>query len=158
MVLFRKQPCYNMFVMNHHKIFLIIATIGLSGFFLAAFSGLYCDAACKVEEMREDTPSFTHISPEQFHKQSKSAQMIDVRTPEEYVEGHIPGAALIDIYADDFKQRIGQLDRDEPYYIYCRSGSRSRSATGIMKKAGFSHVYGLDGGMIAWRAAELPVE
>ena len=78
--------------------------------------------------------------------------VLDVRTPEETAEGKIDGAAEIDFHAPDFQERIATLDKNATYLVYCRSGSRSASASGIMKEMGFKEVYNLLGGYQAWSA------
>jgi len=88
---------------------------------------------------------------------SSDVTVIDVRTPEEFAEGHLEGAQLIDIYEADFAQQIDALDRDGDYLVYCRSGNRSASATALMAQLGFTTVFELEGGMVAYDAAGLPV-
>lgn len=83
--------------------------------------------------------------------------VIDVRTPEEFAEGHLDGAVLIDINSPDFEQRIAELDRDQPYVLYCRSGNRSAAARAVMADLGFTDVADVEGGIAAWIAAGLPV-
>lgn len=83
--------------------------------------------------------------------------IIDVRTPEEFAEGYIDGAQLIDFKAADFRDIISKLDRDVAYFVYCRSGNRSGQATAIMNELGFTNVYDLDGGIVAWAQAGAPV-
>ena len=78
------------------------------------------------------------------------AEIIDVRTPEEFAEGHLPGAELIDISASDFVSRISALDRSATYFVYCRSANRSGQATALMADLGFESIYELEGGTIAW--------
>lgn len=81
--------------------------------------------------------------------------VIDVRTPEEFAEGYIEGAALIDFYADTFAGEIAALDHDQTYLIYCRSGNRSGQTHALMQELGFDQVYDLDGGINAWSAQGL---
>ena len=76
--------------------------------------------------------------------------IIDVRTPEEFGEGHIAGATMLDFYRADFRDRIAELDRDAPYVIYCRSGNRSGQTKDIMAELGFTDVTDIDGGVVAW--------
>lgn len=83
--------------------------------------------------------------------------LIDVRTPEEFAEGHLPGAELIDFNAPDFAERIGALDRNTQYVIYCRSGNRSSQARALFTSLGFTDVADIDGGILAWTEAGLPV-
>jgi rhodanese-related sulfurtransferase len=84
-------------------------------------------------------------------------EVLDVRTPEEYAEGHIEGATLIDFYEPDFADRIAELDHGATYVVYCRSGNRSEQAVALMKEQGFTAVNDLDGGVTAWSAAGLPL-
>ena len=81
--------------------------------------------------------------------------VIDVRTPEEYAEGHIDGAQLIDFYSDTFGDDIAALDPDGEFLVYCRSGNRSGQAVGLMRELGFDRVYDLDGGVVAYAQAGL---
>ena len=77
-------------------------------------------------------------------------QLIDVRTPNEYEEGHIDNATLIDFLADNFKDKVQSLDKNKPVYLYCRSGGRSGRASKILKELGFIEIYDLKGGYMAW--------
>jgi rhodanese-related sulfurtransferase len=77
-------------------------------------------------------------------------QLVDVRTPEEYAEGHIENALLINFKSDDFEEKIQELDKDKPVYVYCKSGNRSGQASEIMKELGFKQIIDLDGGYSAW--------
>lgn len=83
--------------------------------------------------------------------------ILDVRTQEEFDEGHIDGAVMIDFYGEDFVDRLAALDPDVPYVLYCRSGNRSASAGSIMAELGFQSVDDVDGGIISWQATGLPV-
>jgi phage shock protein E len=153
----RKSLWYNYRIMNHHMITIVGIVVAL----VLVGSVMYfarCDDVCQAQELRGETQNFSHISAASFNEQLSGGVVIDVRTPEEYVTGHLPGAVLIDINAADFKDRIGQLDRTVPYYVYCRSGNRSRAAVDVMKTAGFKNVYGLDGGIGAWQRAGFAVE
>jgi rhodanese-related sulfurtransferase len=84
--------------------------------------------------------------------------VLDVRTPDEFAEGHLPGAALVDFYDDGFPARLEALDREVPYLVYCRSGGRSGKTAQLMDQMGFQDVTDLDGGMLAWADAGLPTE
>jgi len=83
--------------------------------------------------------------------------VLDVRTPEEFEEGHLAGATLLDFYAPDFADRLTELDHDVPYLLYCRSGNRSDQARQMMLDLGFTDVADVDGGIVAWTGAGLPV-
>jgi rhodanese-related sulfurtransferase len=86
---------------------------------------------------------------------TKKAQLLDVRTLEEYNEGHIPNALLIDVNGDEeeFHRKTDALDKQQPVYVYCRSGARSRRAADILKERGFKNVLELKGGIVAWGKA-----
>lgn len=83
--------------------------------------------------------------------------VLDVRTPEEYAEGHLDGAVLVDFYDADFADQLGQLDPEVPYLVYCRSGNRSGQTLTLMEQLGFSSASDIDGGIVAWQDAGLPV-
>jgi rhodanese-related sulfurtransferase len=84
--------------------------------------------------------------------------VLDVRTPEEFADGHLPGAVNIDFYDDDFDDRIAALDPDASYLVYCSQGGRSGSTGGTMRDLAFSDVTDMTDGFGAWRDAGLPVE
>jgi len=84
--------------------------------------------------------------------------ILDVRTPQEFTEGHIEGAINIDFYADTFRDEVAALDRDKTYLVYCRSGNRSSRSVTIMDELNFREIYHVLGGIIAWEEAGLPIE
>jgi len=84
-------------------------------------------------------------------------QLVDVRTPKEYAEGHIEGAVNMNFNGDNFTQEIETLTKTMAVYLYCRSGKRSASAARQMGELGFKEVYDLDGGILAWEGGGLPV-
>jgi hypothetical protein len=87
-----------------------------------------------------------------------NVQIVDVRTPQEYGEGHISGAVNIDVMNSGFEQNVDKsLDKNIPVAIYCRSGNRSKTAMKILLKKGFK-VYELDKGFIAWKSAGMKIE
>lgn len=84
----------------------------------------------------------------------KEAIVLDVRTPEEFADGHIRNATNADWKnPEEFKIKISQLPRTEPVYVYCRSGVRSEKASEWLRANGFTQVSGLDGGIEAWKKA-----
>lgn len=72
--------------------------------------------------------------------------LIDVRTPEEFSEGHIPNAININVSDENFENEIKKLDPDKNYYVYCRSGKRSTDAAEKMEKEGLNKVVNLKDG------------
>lgn len=83
--------------------------------------------------------------------------LLDVRTPGEFAEGFIQGARLIDFQSGNFEKEITTLDKNATYAVYCRSGNRSGQAVKVMHDAGFHNLYNLDGGVIDWANAGLPL-
>lgn len=121
------------------------------------FAVLILIASCKTEEKKEN---IVLVKPTLFHEKmiEHKGQIVDVRTPEEYKEGHIKNAMNIHLYDKDFKDRIAELDKEERVYVYCKVGGRSASAVEIMKANGFTNIVELDGGMDAWLDAKKPIE
>lgn len=108
-----------------------------------------------------DTGSvFKVISAADFGNKIKTqpGTILDVRTPGEYKKGFIKDARLLDIFSDNFDAELNKLDRNATYYVYCASGGRSAECAEKMQTLGFKKVYDLDGGMGAWRNANMPVE
>ena len=91
----------------------------------------------------------------QFRDEPTRHILVDVRTPEEFREGRIPGA--VNIPLQSLQSRLAELPQDETIVLYCRSGNRSADAARILARAGYESVYDM-GGIIAWNAAGLPVE
>lgn len=84
------------------------------------------------------------------HSENNQFEIIDVRTISEYKSGHIKGARQLDFYRDDFDQSLAKLDRNKTYLLYCRTGVRSTKTLNKMKALGFSKVYNMQGGILAW--------
>jgi len=93
----------------------------------------------------------------QHNQGNQDFVIIDIRTPEEFNEGHIENAVNIDFYSETFKKDLDKLDKNKTYFIYCRSGNRSGRAMPIMKELGFKEVYNLSAGIKEWIAEGLPV-
>lgn len=92
----------------------------------------------------------------QLQQQSSlgAVQIVDVRRPGEWDEGHIDGARLMPLH--QLASRLGELDRDRPVAVHCKSGYRSAIACSLIQGAGFEQVMNLTGGFDAWRACRLP--
>jgi rhodanese-related sulfurtransferase len=85
------------------------------------------------------------------------AILLDIRTPEEYASERIADAENIDFYAPDFSDQLASLDPDETYVVYCRSGNRTDSAMDVFDDLGFAVVYEVEGGIVGWVGAGLPI-
>jgi rhodanese-related sulfurtransferase len=90
----------------------------------------------------------------QLLKQDKSLKLVDVRTPNEFKQGHIKNAVNIDVFKSDFvNQCESKFKTSDRLIIYCRSGQRSMNAAKKLEKAGFTSLYNLNGGVMAWSRA-----
>ncbi|MEW7279509.1 rhodanese-like domain-containing protein [Aquimarina sp. 2201CG1-2-11] len=118
--------------------------------FLLLFSSLLF-ASCK--QTKEDTFIVELISVKEMDSLLKmeKIQLIDIRTSSEYAEGHIEGATNIDFWASNFTDLISTIDKTKPVAIYCGRGKRSNKCSAFMKKAGFTKIYDLDGGISEWK-------
>ena len=106
------------------------------------------------------TNSDNSLSVDKFNEiiSAGNVQIVDVRTPQEYGEGHISGAVNIDVMNSGFEQNVDKsLDKNIPVAIYCRSGNRSKTAMNILLKKGFK-VFELDKGFNAWKSAGMKIE
>lgn len=99
------------------------------------------------------------LAPKAFKEaidKNAAAPVIDVRTAEEFNNGHIEKAVNIDYNSADFETKIAAYPKDEPIYIYCQGGSRSAGAALKMKELGFTKVYDMQGGMVAYNSEFAP--
>lgn len=125
----------------HHIIILIMSIIGMANCTAASAADSYIDK--NVSEFND-------------YIKEPGVQLIDVRTPEEYAEGHIAGSTNINYYASNFVTECeNELDKNRPVAVYCRSGHRSGLAARVLSKAGYN-VTNLEGGILAWNAANMP--
>ena len=100
----------------------------------------------------QSNTEFKSVDAQQFAEviANKDVQLVDARTPEEYCEGHIPGAVNIDVKSPDFDTQIATLNPDRPVAVYCRSGRRSKLAAERMTNAGLQ-VTELSEGILSWK-------
>lgn len=99
------------------------------------------------------------LSATQFSREIKAAGdavILDVRTAEEFSKGHLENAVNVDWNSGDFKSRVQEMDKSKPVFVYCLSGGRSGSAAVFLRQSGFSRVVEMTGGMMEWRADNLP--
>jgi len=107
----------------------------------------------------QTSPGKTVLDPTSFDatiKSTANAVVIDVRTPEEYSKGHLQNAKNIDWNGANFDKQTESIDKTKPVFVYCLSGGRSSAAAAKMRSNGFTTVYELEGGIMKWRAANLP--
>lgn len=82
-----------------------------------------------------------------------NATIIDVRTPEEFQGGHLKDAVNFNILGADFQSQVSKLDKTQPVFVYCKVGGRSADAVEKMKGMGFTTIYDMKGGYMAWSSA-----
>ena len=93
------------------------------------------------------------VSPVQVYEAvygEDSLQLVDVRTPEEFSVSHLKDAQNICVTSKDFEEKVANLDKGKPVYVYCKKGGRSAKAAQILKDMGFTKVYDLQGGLTSW--------
>ena len=135
------------------KYLLLFATLVLfsSGCQNAAMKNTDSGVPNVVSHIKEVSPSVAQVAVSKAY-----SQFVDVRTPEEYAGGHAARAENIPL--DTLTTSFDKLEKNEPVYIICQTGNRSKKAAGILKEAGFNNVLNVTGGTVAWQAAGLPME
>lgn len=111
--------------------------------FAQSYDNLTTDAASQLIKNNEGNTSFI---------------VLDVRTPEEFTQGHIKNSQNIDFYNSNFSQEISKLEKKNLYLVYCRSGRRSAGAAEQMKALGFEKVANMLGGITKWSSEARPIE
>ncbi len=122
---------------------------------LIALAAAIAIAGCSASDATLET-----VSPEaaaEVIANTPDVVVLDIRTPEEYAEGFIEGAANVDFYRSDFAAQLDMLDKDAPYVVYCRSDNRSGQAMEVFADLGFTNVTEIDGGIVNWYESGLPI-
>ena len=104
----------------------------------------------------QPTKKIESVAPEVFAEKIKAtsnAQILDVRTPEEFASEHIDKATNVNWLGDDFVTNVENLDKSKPVFVYCKSGGRSAKASAKLAELGFKTIYELQGGIMKWNAA-----
>ncbi len=104
----------------------------------------------------QQTPNYKSLGVTDFETivQKEGTQLLDVRTPDEYAEGHLPNSINLNVMNGSFESAVDEkLSKDKPVAVYCRSGQRSKKAAAILSKKGYT-VYDLDKGIISWQQAD----
>ncbi len=112
----------------------------------ALLSGIIMSGAC---QQKQNGKTITADSLQVVLKTEKVV-VLDVRTPEEFAEGHLEGAVNIDYRNQNFSSRVDSLDKTQKYEVYCRSGHRSGESVKIMTEKGYD-AYSLTGGILEWQ-------
>ncbi len=111
--------------------------------------------ATKATAEASATKRFRNIDVAEWEKLRKDASVVvlDVRTAEEFADGHMPGAINLDIRGGKFAETLAGLDKSKTYLVHCAVGGRSAKACGQMDGMKFEKVLNLSGGITAWEAA-----
>lgn len=146
---------------NREKKHSLINTKGSSAF-LTIIGALALIAAIAFFTLPSASPSASRtafppeISVQQAYSYYTSGVFfLDVRTPQEWEEGHIPNSTLIPL--DELPKRLNELPASQPIVVVCRSGNRSQQGREILRRAGFEQVTSMSGGINQWRGAGYPV-
>lgn len=120
-----------------------------------------CGSEAQTQEKEQEQKQITKdISAQEFSGKMNSfdnVQLLDVRRPEEWATGIIPGAARVNWFDEDFMEQVRKFDKDIPLLIYCASGGRSGKAMEKMSAAGYSEIYNLEGGIGSWESEGLEI-
>ena len=117
-------------------------------------------ASAAADEKKPAGGGVEKLSIGQFEEKRKGKDVVvlDVRTPEEFEAGHVPGATNLNFRDEKFAEKVAKLDKEKTYLVYCATGRRSTGATAKMKEAGFGKLYNFTGSMAEWNKAGKPVE
>jgi thioredoxin len=106
----------------------------------------------------QSTKNIEVINPAAFAEKisaTQNAQILDVRTPDEFASEHIDNAVNVNWNDEDFATKAATYDKSKPVFIYCLSGGRSKKASEKLQELGFTTIYELDGGIMKWNAEGL---
>jgi len=138
---------------NNMKRFMMVATVVIAMPLVAAACG---NGEQTADGYENATIAHTHEHWVQGDQSKIPFMLLDVRTPEEYAEGHIAGAKLIPVQV--LAEHLNEVPKDKQVYIYCKSGGRSSRASKLLASNGFTNIENIKGGFDAWKAAGYPVE
>lgn len=118
------------------------------------FASLYAAAlsVCSATQMEVSTRAADSII-----RNTRNVLVIDVRTPEEFIIGHLPHAKNIDFYDLTFIDSLALLPKDATIVVYSRAGKRSTEAVAILESLGYSRTFNMLGGFLAWKDEGRPV-
>lgn len=113
-------------------------------------------SSCGGESMKQGSAKLSSVEFYERIKDAEDAQIVDVRTPEEFKNGHLENAFNLNWDGADFEAQLATLDKSKTVFVYCLSGSRSHSAAEKMREQGFEKIIEMPGGMLEWRMQSLP--
>jgi len=119
-----------------------------------------CNNAQKTND-KAMTQTIEVVAPKAMYEillNDPNAQLVDVRTKDEFAVSHLKDAQNICVTDNDFKQKVAFLDRSKPVYVYCKKGGRSAQASKILKQMGFTKIFDLQGGITNWEQQQLSTQ
>jgi phage shock protein E len=134
--------------------FLVVLTLAFAGGALAEEPKPAAPAAPATEKIQKNV---TPDEAEKLIQQKKDLIVLDVRTSDEFADGHIAGAQNLDFFSSDFATKLAALDPTKSYLVHCQAGGRSSKAVELMRQHNFGEVYHLKDGFHAWAEAGKPV-
>lgn len=138
-----------MIKMSLKNLMLLVLTVSLV--IAVALTG-----GCVQVQIIEDITTQEAFTLIQNNQNNPDFVIIDVRTPNEFAEGHIENAINVDFRSETFRDELNKLERNKTYLVYCRIGGRSGSALEIMKELNFREAYNMLGGINVWKSEGLP--
>jgi rhodanese-related sulfurtransferase len=118
-------------------------------YFIISLVGIFFAAGFPSNNSTSNTEPFCNFTAKDYaNADIDNAILLDVRTQREFDSGHLEGAVLVDIYKSNFRSEINKLDKKKNYFVYCKTGSRSKSTVKYMIQSGFKNACNLEGGII----------
>ena len=127
---------------------IVLSIVFAGGLFLTSCQTNQVEKVVTTEEIQQIISSLNNVN--QVDSADPNNVLIDVRTPEEYAEGHVPGAINLNVKDDNFGKKVSEVDSTKNYYIYCRSGVRAKSAEAIMLENNLQKVHTFQDGMLTY--------
>ncbi len=127
-------------------------------FLLAILLVLSLNVSISAQEKAQPGDLSVKEASELIKKHPDDLLILDVRTPDEYREGHIANARNMDFFGGRFDQDVSELPKEQKILLYCRSGKGSAGAAEILRETGHKNVLHLHEGLEGWQKAGLPVE
>ena len=124
------------------------------------FSFCLIASLARAQDKPTTRPKVQKIDVDQFDKmrQEKNAVVLDVRTPDEFKKGHVPGAVNINVDDPSFNKKVAELDKSKTYLVHCARGVRSARAVSRLSGMGFDHLFDFAGGFEGWKKSGKPIE
>jgi thioredoxin len=140
--------------------------MNILNFGIVAIGLLIAGAACEANPVQEQIQTksierfIKHVNAPEFKRlvDAGSRIILDVRTPEEVAQGCIVNASTINLYDQDFEEKINLIPKEKEICVYCKVGGRSAEAVKILEKNGFNKIYNLRNGIMEWEKEGFPIE